>query len=114
MEKKSRCTGHCCTEFVVFHSNGEKYHQAWVKEWLADDISGKRRLFAGTRRLLQMLIPIADSEDNQYTTFTCQNFDTESRECRIYAKRPQMCRRFPVDGVCNFEGCTLNSAPVST
>lgn len=106
MLKFAKCPGHCCTEFVVFHSDGQKYHQSWVKEWLEEAAEGKVKLLAETKKVLQMLIPLANSEDNQYTTFTCQNFDTESRRCRIYAKRPTMCRRYP-DGTCNFEGCTL-------
>lgn len=106
MEKTARCSGQCCTGFVL-SNGGDKYHRTWIDTWLEEDVSGKKKLRAEVRRILQMVIPLYDSEDGQYTTFTCKNYNTETGNCTIYAKRPQMCKDFPGDNACTFDGCTL-------
>jgi Fe-S-cluster containining protein len=38
-------------------------------------------------------------------TFTCKHFDTKKRVCTNYNNRPNMCKSFPNDRPCKYDGC---------
>lgn len=83
-----------------------KFHQDWIKAYLEQAANGERTLSDETRQIYEMVIPLENLEDNQYTSFTCKNFDTKSGNCQVYDSRPEMCRAYP-EKACNYEGCTL-------
>jgi Fe-S-cluster containining protein len=41
--------------------------------------------------------------------FSCRHL-SGSGDCSIYEERPRMCRQYPMDEACSFEGCTLEPA----
>ena len=62
------CTGLCCSSFTL----GEPE--------LSDPF------------IRDMLIDLGDGH------YSCKHWDTETRLCRIYEQRPQMCRDYPEPG----------------
>ena len=37
--------------------------------------------------------------------YTCKEYDWDTHLCRIYETRPVMCRRYPNNRPCEYEGC---------
>lgn len=64
------------------------------------------------RAIGDMLVPISVGLGGVFL-FTCQHFDTESRQCLIYERRPDMCRGYPYEGRCGFCGYTEPSEHVN-
>ncbi len=85
------CTGHCCEAFSLPSDATERLlHEP---EQLKDGM-----------QIRDMLLPTGEED-----RWTCVNFDKETRRCRIYDSRPQMCWEFPYRGsTCPFKGCTLS------
>ncbi len=103
----SRCTGHCCRSFVLrYGADDRKIHSDWIEEWLEEP----NGMDDDTVQVLSMVIPLEECEDEEgelYNTFTCKNFDFERGQCLIYDTRPGMCRRYPAEAECDYEGCTF-------
>ena len=112
----ARCSGQCCEGFVL-SGPGRSLHRDDVdralklRKW-GRVLVGKADVTGSNVDVFQMVRPVEDDIDengNEYTRFTCVNFDTETRNCRIYDSRPPMCRLYPEgEGgqACEFEGCT--------
>lgn len=109
---KRRCTGHCCERIVIggtgargltyilknvrFYSWAHRpYHKG---KWKAREIAQGLR---DNVRMLRMLIPLGGGR------FACRHFDTKTRNCVIYEKRPWMCAAYPYGRPCTLKGCTL-------
>lgn len=120
-----RCTGHCCRLFFA------PITPAKIKRCLEELDKFPRRdpwpsgltLPVNYETILDMLIPDRPvveggrppgqktqkfskwaAEDGYL--YRCKHFDEESHDCRIYDRRPQMCREYPYGNPCDFDGCT--------
>ena len=88
-EALSKCDGRCCELFALSKPHEHLIaHQTDIQD--GETIAG-------------MVISQGQSNDGVWL-FSCQHFDTDSRRCRIYEQRPDMCRRYPYDGRCGFCG----------
>lgn len=120
-----RCTGGCCKVFFL----------PFKEARIPDVASGAFFRDPEASIIADMIIPIADTLDklpaelhelvafyDEKTTdidrmgeigafYTCKHFDAEAGNCRIYDRRPRMCRAFPNDGVCKYTGCTTACTP---
>ncbi len=104
----TRCTVQCCTEFTLEWGK-HKIHQAWLKEWLENHENGEHQLTDDILHGFNMVIPIENSEDNQYSLFTCKHYNTETGNCMDYENRPLMCHSYGEDTPCKREGGTLKN-----
>lgn len=106
-----RCTGHCC-ENLFSHKHGARWLGVLVQYvrgsyWAHSTEPGKHSLKAIGRSLreyatvLRMLIPRGGGG------FACRHFDTKTRNCTIYERRPWMCKAYPYGKPCTRPGCTL-------
>jgi Fe-S-cluster containining protein len=104
------CPGWCCAAFY------------WPTR-LSDMRRHPERYYDGSQ-IADMLIPLTPKEARKryekfsgrttgaYTWkhrghwFTCKNWDEETRLCKIYEDRPQMCRDYPYGKECQ-HGCGL-------
>ncbi len=76
------------------------------KGWISDEI----------RYIADMIIPVEevepDGEYGRFTRFNCKYFNSETRDCMAYDKRPGMCSKFPQyddeTKKCDIDGCTYN------
>ena len=160
MEEKeiSRCTGHCCENFVFTLSPAEVERlKAAIKNndetWKRDNGEDKFTETYDTpenNMILDMVIfkgevsvnvngdedidalmkaKYEKAEDKEWFVnnamskgfaqrdgkwimynYTCKHFDTETRNCKVYEQRPNMCRTCP--SVCNYKGCTRKTTEV--
>lgn len=85
----SRCTGHCCERFFLSPDATDKL--LVNPELMLDGV-----------QVQQMLLPTGEED-----RWTCVNFDTASRNCKIYEDRPNLCSSHPTKE-CPYEGCTLS------
>ncbi len=83
------CDGRCCELFAL--SKTLKYL-----------IANQTDIHDG-ETIASMVTPQGRSNDGVWL-FSCRNFDADSRKCRIYEQRPDMCRGYPYDGRCGFCG----------
>ena len=107
----NRCTGHCCECFTIKGHidgyEGDYWQHSYVKDW--QDYGTEYLDDSETALIMDMLIPIVDPT-NEIDSFTCKNFNTDTRNCDIYTQRPTMCRKYPDstdNGECQYEECTL-------
>lgn len=119
MAETRRCTGHCCERFTLPFSPEEmreRYDEALA---YAHGEPPSRPMLIDIEVLYPMLIHLGEHgwspqtgepfDPEGITTFhhyTCRNFDTETRNCRIYERRPEMCSLYPYGQACRYEGCT--------
>lgn len=105
------CGGYCCERFRF--RNGESPEA--LKKW-AEDFPNS----PDVQKVVGMVIHLGrskvdvDGEEGQETHwYTCKNFDTETRLCKIYEQRPQMCRDFNKDWyhACGVKKCKLPPHP---
>lgn len=121
----SRCIGHCCRLFYA-PTTPEKItrcQEAAVKREQGEPFPVDLTLPRDHETILDMLIPVrpvveGETPPGQKTykidrwgskegwLFRCKHFDEESHDCRIYDRRPKMCRDYPYGEPCDFEGCT--------
>lgn len=111
----SGCTGACCVAFCVSSNSAEG---------IADRVTPK-----GDGHVLEdMLIEISEGEavlrlaafggnvkgvrpGGGRPWFKCRHWDEGTRLCRIYERRPKMCRDYPHgEGKCE-HGCSCAGAP---
>lgn len=69
------CSGGCCQSFTINTTLDEVHRRGDVQ----------------ARRLRQILLRII----GEHEYYTCNEFDVETRRCRAYDARPEMCSRFP-------------------
>lgn len=88
-------TGACCTNFVID----------------LDALTDPDANIEDGDYIRDMLI-LGEPTDERHRWFRmeCRHFDRETRRCREYESRPVMCRRFPYERPCPFEGCTFEDA----
>lgn len=80
------CPGSCCEAFFLDVMPDE------LHTLVATDVDGPM--------LFGMLIPLwPDSRQGHW--YTCANLDPDSKLCRVYDKRPRMCRDYPGEHVCS-------------
>ena len=113
------CSGACCVGFIV-HLEAETPQGVIdrLRSERADD--GKSRFQDGDF-IADMLLPYdgpappsrRPSEPNanpRLHRFACRHY--QDKRCTRYEERPQMCRKFGVETVCTFAGCTFEPGPV--
>lgn len=83
----SACTGECC-RFIVFGTRQ-------IHSIFSDDREDHEEIKS-------MLLAV--NHDAEWVSFTCRNWDPDTRLCLIYDQRPAMCSRYPYDGVCGYCG----------
>lgn len=89
---QSRCSGECCTGFTL----------NWPLWYL--DLTGDASY--DTEAIVEMCVPLP-MEDGKLR-YSCRHLQSNG-DCGIYDRRPEMCRRYPLDGFCSAPGCTLSS-----
>lgn len=99
----NRCIGHCCRRFTLKSKDGYILN-SWIDAWLKNYY-----LENDQKKVYEMLIQLEDVYENDEWRgyFTCKNLDILSGDCKIYSTRPNMCRNFPNDGICQYTECTL-------
>ncbi len=99
VDPRPRCTGHCCRAFSLEHPH------AVVKEeyarWKRNPSSAK--LIPNIELIATMLIPLGVFRGQEL--FTCRHLGAGGN-CRIYERRPQMCRGFPGPDPCKYRNCS--------
>lgn len=105
---KDRCTGHCC-EVIRFPLDMEGIRKA-----LADTREGIRK-WKDIETIEDMVVPLGKAlnlsgEGQDFYNFACRHFDRENKLCKIYDKRPDMCRDFGESVPCDVVGCTWKKA----
>lgn len=96
-----RCTGQCCERFRIFL--GDDPIQQVVDMAIENPSNHDLQLIA------QMLVALPDYQNGW---LTCRYYDRDESRCAIYEQRPRMCRDYPYDKPCQYEGCTWNEAPL--
>lgn len=122
---KSQCLGLCCAAFPL------------PKGSYADLVSGKtnEQREEGMVRLKDILVPLTQLEAHVRIAqvgsgflaqvpdpgngewFTCNQWDKETKRCKVYERRPIMCRDFPYgkrcehSASCHERGTSLQSVP---
>lgn len=108
----SRCTGHCCERFTL------PYDYDTMQARLADSRleTPKEPVITDIEIIAPMIIPLGEEHWDPATGndldgrtihhYTCKNFNKSTGDCGIYEKRPQMCRDYPYDRPCHYNGCT--------
>jgi len=103
-----RCTGHCCQKIrlpfspfdLALFQTGEIEDRANLQDigCIADMliVTGKDPNFA--------------EGGQEFWEYSCRHFDAESKLCRIYEKRPMMCRNHGEKYPCDIQGCTWKQA----
>ena len=111
---RNACAGFCCEGFTLGQLSPE-------------EIAARGRLDPEDRVIADMLVPVGYYRRNPIRVvrgdqegpvvevdpatfegswfYTCSKFDSGTRSCTDYEARPHMCRSFPNDGPCPFEGC---------
>ena len=96
----ARCIGHCCRGFTLNVPPGDLVERSY-----RDDDTGWQ-----ARILLGCLVYDSTGETKEGDTFVRYNSRNllPNGDCGVYGKpeRPEMCARYPCDGVCSFPGCT--------
>lgn len=123
-----RCTGDCCRSFTfpVGPEELKDLYEQWADIQQGDSIDmglvpqKVRRLiqdihliypmvkYLGRREMPNHFNPsdefLQTGKTPKEHIYTCKHFD--GRNCTIYDIRPRMCRRYPYNSDCNYEGCT--------
>ena len=111
----TRCTGHCCRDFVV--GGGWSRARLVQESFLAQDLGDERQAYESAF-IADMIVPIIgqspDHPERWYTEsrhrFTCRHFDRQRSICTVYETRPRMCRSYPHGEACAYAGCTWKEA----
>ena len=116
-----RCTGHCCDGFnfgmakmakvqmaAKLSTLGKVYFNGLDRNCQNGYIDGPSYRFVADMLIVKDEDVTYQEGDKPYDTYTCKNFNTESRNCMIYDSRPWMCSAYPYGGECKFEGCTMD------
>jgi Fe-S-cluster containining protein len=86
------CNGACCEGFPLLLSK-EMLMRRYQN---SEDANGT---LLEMKMVAEMVIPIQNEavvhNGKRYFWFTCKNFDKQTRRCRIYEKRPSLCRSYP-------------------
>lgn len=103
---RDRCSGHCCRVFSLPYDPAELQacaSQVQDGEQIAAMVIplGKHSEYAGAPRYLSR-----HDADGGLHLYTCRNLDTATGDCRVYETRPAMCRNFPYERACPYQGCT--------
>lgn len=117
-----RCTGHCCRCFTLTHT----------PEWIRNEIArlrDSRRVVdvfwrEDAQKVLDMIVPLGKltieeresivETNHEFQSpeprecYTCKHFD--GTNCTNYENRPDLCRRYPNGGRCEYAGCTAKCA----
>ena len=93
---KYSCTGQCCERFFLPRSPLELWTQ--YEDWLIAGMSSELDI----DKIAPMVTPL-EQEGSGYW-YSCKHFDTETRLCKIYESRPNMCRDYPYDSPCRYCG----------
>ena len=83
-----KCTGRCC----------ERLFYPRTPEELKRDYDERHGYDEDIVEIYHMLVLL--EEDPLGGWYTCSNYDTETKLCKIYKDRPKMCRDFPYDSPC--------------
>ena len=115
MSARNGCIGKCCEAFSLGQMSLENVRRHVVSE---DDAF-----------IADMLVPLGyfnrnplhvvgnqDYAVQEMSTqsfmgawfYTCRHYDKATRSCTVYERRPEMCRKFPNDGQCQFNGCEFS------
>lgn len=110
-----RCTGHCCREFTLTHSQ-ENLNRAYAA-WMRRETSWKKRggrilrsIPADIHLIAPMVRPL-NKKLKGNPLYTCVHIQ-DNGDCGIYKMRPKMCRDYPYGKVCDHKkkGCTWDDA----
>lgn len=98
---ESRCTGQCCEAFPVSSDDVFMTSHADLSKVNHPDQAMLREMLVETGRTFYD----GDTRPDAAMLFTCKFFD--GRNCTIYDRRPDMCRRYGVKRPCTLQGCTF-------
>jgi Fe-S-cluster containining protein len=88
------CPGYCCFDIGPIRSGDKHVTMEMMHELARDPAETGARFFVD-----HMLFSLGtDAKGREH--FGCRLFDTETRRCTIYARRPKMCRNFPYGRAC--------------
>lgn len=132
----SRCTGHCCKRFYLPFSPTElqraaaysekyripgtnEYKEGWEEGFKNDHGDKVFRFYEDIEEIAGMAILLewnnldanGDTVVKRGHWYRCDNLDPETNNCTIYETRPNMCRRYPDSGVCDYKACTKTPGP---
>jgi Fe-S-cluster containining protein len=87
------CNGNCCEHFVL------PFSYEVIKRRAQHDVGANGTLLE-MRMVADMVIPLKKYQPYtnrvaKYFWYTCKHFDTQTRKCKIYDKRPSLCRTYP-------------------
>ena len=90
---KDKCDGSCCERFYIGQSQEEL---AQLAIDYPDD--------PDSQEIAKMVILLGPSDHQEGKVggfwYTCKNWDDQTRLCKIYESRPQMCRDYPYSSPC--------------
>ncbi|KKM92697.1 hypothetical protein LCGC14_1215730 [marine sediment metagenome] len=105
---RDRCTGHCCEVFKLpFSPDGLRVAVKSTEEG--------RKGYKDIEVIEDMVIPLGkvmnmSGEGQDFWNYACRHFDSEKKLCKIYEKRPDMCRKYGEEHPCDTSGCTFTRA----
>ena len=103
-----RCTGHCCRSFHLPYSPTELRRYIIEGE---QHLNGRKHVYDGLQ-ILDMVMYLGwkpadeDGPPPQGHIYTCKNLNVETNDCTAYETRPGMCRDYPYNKPCRYQGCT--------
>lgn len=116
-----KCTGHCCEDFMMPMTIGERKRMREARiaktTWTNDKGELQAKYynddpFVSNEFLEDMLISLGTGTQGE-ARFTCRHFDKETRLCGSYNHRPWFCHAYP-GGPCiehAASGCTFKNQP---
>lgn len=102
MKTEMKCNGSCCERFFL----PAKMNEIW-KHYEDFILTGVMK-WEDLDKIAPMVIPLDDEglegESEKGYWYTCKHWDQETRLCKIYEQRPQMCRNYPYSSPCTHCG----------
>lgn len=110
MAETARCTGHCCRGFTIPYSPAQLQSALAATRARVPPAPGLK-IPLDVEDIAPMAVPIefvrppADEGRPDYWRYRCKHLASNG-DCTIYARRPDMCVRYPYGKACPFDGCT--------
>jgi Fe-S-cluster containining protein len=97
------CTGLCCKKFYL----PVKYDELMKTEGSLNGSVEEREFIKDMVIWLEDYKKTSEEDTHEGAYYTCRYWDTETHLCKVYEKRPIMCKGFPYKRKCKYdENCT--------
>ena len=94
------CDGRCCSSFYLSTSLPELWEQ--YQQAILGTLDYSDNSIEDIMIIAPMIYEVEVGEEGQ--KYSCRHWDRETFKCKIYDKRPTMCRDYPYQTKCDYCG----------